>query len=221
MKSSRGLKRLTELSKVQMQAGRIVFTALAAILLTGCLFRPSAALPTRHFTLAPLATNDAPSATSEHLSIGIGFVRMPSYLLRNSMAVRNGNNEIEYLEQTLWAERLDHDFQQTLGVNLSRLLPADSVYLTDWARDQVTTRVFVEVQRFDVDTQGRGTLIASWRINAAEGDKPLKSGEANLAQTGPSPRSNPQAIATTLSALTAEFSRQLAEAIHESAQARP
>src|SRR5213592_3959026 len=87
----------------------------------------------------------APSAT-ERLSVGIGFVKMPSYLLRNSMAVRNGANEIEYIEDAQWAERLDHCFQLTLVANLSRLLSSNGIYLTDWGRGQVQARVFINVQ---------------------------------------------------------------------------
>jgi len=137
------------------------------------------------------------------------------------MAIRNGTNEIEYLDGALWAERLDQSFQQTLAANLSMLLPSDRVYRSAWERNQVQVTAVINVQQFDVDTQGRGTLVAWWRINAPDGDTPLKSGEAHLAQTGASPRGNPQAIATTLSALTGQLSRDLAQAIREAAQAKP
>jgi NTP pyrophosphatase (non-canonical NTP hydrolase) len=49
----------------------------------------------------------------------------------------------------------------------------------------------------------------------------VKSGLTRLARPGPAPLANPQAIATTLSALTAEFSGELAQAIREAAQAKP
>lgn len=45
----------------------------------------------------------------------------------------------------------------------------------------------------------------------------MKSGETRLAQDGPSPRSHPRAIATTLSTLNAQFSRELPQAIREAA----
>src|SRR5581483_6175048 len=109
---------------------------------------------TRHFALAPIPQSDPrPIAQtgSERLSVGIGFVKMPSYLLRNSMALRNGANEIEYLENALWTERLDESFQRDLAANLAELLHSDSIYLTDWAHDQVTVAVYIDVQQFDVD----------------------------------------------------------------------
>src|SRR6185436_14781506 len=134
----------------------------SGLLLTGCLFKP-ATVSTRRFILAPIPTNEPAPAATGHLSVGIGFVKMPAYLLRTSMTVRNGH-EIEYLDDALWAERLDQSFQRTLAANLSRLLSSDSIHLADWGRNQVMVRVSVNVQQFDVDAHGSGTLIAQWRI---------------------------------------------------------
>jgi len=199
---------------------RLVCVAITGMLLTGCLLKPVTD-STRHFVLSPISTNEpAPSAT-EHLSVGIGFVKMPSYLLRNSVAVRNGPNEIEYIENARWAERLDQCFQRTLAANLSRLLPSDSVHVADWGRDQVQARVSITVQQFDVDRQGHGVLIAQWRITAPDSDAPLKSSHTRLDRTGASPHRNPEVIATTLSDLAVEFSRELAQSIRESVKSSP
>jgi uncharacterized lipoprotein YmbA len=141
---------------------------------------------------------------------------MPPYLLRDSLAVRNGANEIEYLEGSLWGERLDQSFQRTLVANLSRLLDSDNIYSSDWTRNQVMERVFINVERFDVDTHGHGTLIAHWRISPRDGEVPLKSGTARLTRTGPS--ANAEAIALTLSELLGEFSHGLAQSIRENAK---
>jgi uncharacterized lipoprotein YmbA len=199
---------------------RIAFVAVTGIILTGCLLK-RVTVSTRHFVLAPIPANEPAPTVTEHLSVGMGFVKMPSYLLRNSIAVRNGASEIKYIEDALWAERLDQCFQRTLAANLSRLLPSDSIYLNDWGRDQVKARVFIIVQQFDVDTRGQGTLIAQWRITAPDSDVPLKSGQARLDRTGTSPHGNPEVIATTLSDLAAEFSRELAQSIRESVKSGP
>jgi uncharacterized lipoprotein YmbA len=198
----------------------IVFTAVISTLLTGCLFRP-ATVSTRHFVLTPISTNESASAATEQLSVGVGFVKMPAYLLRNSLAVRNGANEIEYLEDARWAERLDQCFQRTVAANLSCLLPSDSVHLSNGGRDQVSLSVFINVQQFDVDTGGQGTLIAQWRISAPDSETRLKSGHARLVCTGASPRDRPEVVATTLSNLAAEFSRELVQSIHKFATSSP
>src|SRR5262245_45454190 len=93
-----------------------LFIVVTCLFLTGCLFRrPTDS--TRHFVLTPIQEKDSPpaGAGTRHLSIEIGLVRMPSQLLRDSVGVRNGANEIEYLENALWADRLDHSFERTLA----------------------------------------------------------------------------------------------------------
>jgi len=190
---------------------------LISALLSGCMLKP-VTVSTHHFALAPIPTSEprpVAQTGSEQLSVGIGFVKMPSYLLRNSMAVRNGANEIEYLDDALWSERLDESFQRDLAANLADLLPSDSIYLTDWAHNQVMVAVYISVQQFDVDISGRGTLIAQWRITAPGSDVPLKSGRTRLERTGASPRGKPEVIAETLSDLAAHFSRDLAQSIRE------
>lgn len=163
---------------------------LVCMMLSGCMFKP-VTVSTSYLTLSPISTNEPTHAISSdvgNISVGIGFVKMPSYLLRNSVAVRNDANEIEYLENALWSERLDESFQRDLAANLADLLPSHSIYLTDWARDQVTIAVYIEVEQFDVDVNGHGTLIAQWRITGSGSDVPLKSGRIRLDRDGASPR---------------------------------
>ena len=199
---------------------RSLLVGLIALFLTGCLFKTTI-IPPRSFVLSPISTNEPASTATGQLSVGIGFIKMPSYLLRSSIAVRDGANEITYFEDALWAERLDQGFQRTIAANLSRLLPSDTIYLSDWGRDRVMARVFIDVQQFDVDVHGRGTLIVRWRITAPDSDVPLKSGQSRLDRTGASPHGDPQAIATTLSNLAAEFSRVLAQSLRESVKSPP
>jgi uncharacterized lipoprotein YmbA len=198
-----------------MKSRHLLFIAITGLFVTGCMLK-RATESTRHFVLTPIPVNESAPAPSRHWSIGLGSVRMPSQLLRDSIVVRNGANEVEYLENALWAERLDHSFERTLAANLSRLLSSDGIFLEDWGRGQVMARVSVNVQQFEVDSGGSGTLVAQWRITAPENDMPLNSGLARLARRGASPRGKPEVIATTLSDLAADFSRDLAQSIRKS-----
>jgi uncharacterized lipoprotein YmbA len=182
----------------------------AGLLLSGCLIKP-ARVPTRHFVLAPIPAPERAPAAAQPLSVEVGSVKMPSYLLREAMVVRKSANEFEYLEDALWAERLDRCFQRTLSNNLSSLLASDQVH---------EVRVSVEVEQLDVDTQGRGTLLAWWRLTLPGSEKSVKSGLTRLTRPGPTPLGNPQVIATTLSALTAQFSQELADVIGSSTPAK-
>jgi uncharacterized lipoprotein YmbA len=185
----------------------------------GCVIKP-APVSTRQFVLAPIPTAEHAPARALQLQVEVGLVKMPAYLLRDSMVIRKSTDEIEYLETALWAERLDQSFRQTLEKNLSLLIASDGAILPASERDRIKVRVSVIVEQFDVDSKGQGTLLARWRLTAAGADTPMKIGHAHLTRPGPSPRGNPQAVSMTLSALLAEFSRDLAQALRESGYAR-
>ncbi|MEN9676648.1 MAG: hypothetical protein RIS76_2544 [Verrucomicrobiota bacterium] len=184
--------------------------------LPGCLLKPSTLL-TRSFLLSPLpATSPTAASASVGPAIGIGIVKLPDYLMKPSLAVRSGTNEISYLESSLWAERLDTCFQRTLAANLSVLLPTDKIRLSSWSRDEVSCAVYVSVDRFEVNSEGTGTLIAWWRIASRSTGRPPVSGAFQEIQPGPAPSQHPEAVAATLSRLTDRLSQRIAEALHDS-----
>jgi uncharacterized lipoprotein YmbA len=203
---------LTYLTNLTSRLLPCTFVIIIAMFLTGCLFKSSTVSP-RHFVLAPITTNAPASVPTGHLSVGIAHVKMPPYLLRDSIAYRNGASEIGYLENATWGERLDQCFQRTLVGDLSQLLSSDSITTVDSGHNQKMMCILIDVQQFDVNSGGRGKLIAQWRITEPDNDKPFKTGRADLTRTSAPPRDHPEAIAATLSDLTADFSRELAQAI--------
>jgi uncharacterized lipoprotein YmbA len=200
-----------------LSCSQVTFAAFCSILLTGCLFRP-AAVPPRHFVLAPIPADETNGTPNSHCSVEIGFVKMPAYLLRDSIAVRTGPNEIEYLENALWGERLDQGFQRTVLADLSQSLLSDYPHLAEAEPGKESVRVFISVQQFDVDTAGRGRLVAQWRMVGSNSEETLKSGNTSLVRTGVPPFRDPEGIAKTMSDLTAEFSHDLARYLCKPAQ---
>jgi uncharacterized lipoprotein YmbA len=191
-----------------------------SLLAGGCVFK-SARVEARQFTLTPLPQPaHALAATSRPATVEVGYVKMPSYLLRDSMVIRKSASEIEVLNDAVWAERLDEGFRRVLEDNLSSQLASDQAHRSSLGGDEATVRLSVNVEQFDVDTQGRGTLLASWRLTKAGATEPLKADEAHLTRSGAAPRGNPQAVETTLSALIGEFSRELAAIARSETTAR-
>ena len=186
---------------------------LASLALTGCSFLKPAHNPERHFVLTPLPpAADIPASAP---ALGIGQVKMPAYLFNSSIAVRRGTNEIQYLPLVLWAERLDTSLQRVLAADLAASLPTDKIRLSAWRMEEVNAEVYVSVERLDVDTTGQATLIAWWRIMAPGAEKTLKSGQAQLTHSGPSPDLNPSGAVATMSDLLAELSQQLAASLKQ------
>jgi uncharacterized lipoprotein YmbA len=195
--------------KKVLSCSQLTFAALSSIFLTGCLFRP-APVPPRYFVLVPIPADETNGTPNSHFSVEIGFVKMPAYLLRDSIVVRTGPNEIEYLENALWGERLDRCFQRTLLTDLSQSLRSDYAHLAEAEPDKKSVRVFINVNQFDVDTTGRGRFVAQWRIVGSNSEETLKSGNTSLVRTGVPPLRDTESIAKTMSDLTAEFSHDLA-----------
>jgi len=195
---------------------------LACLCLTGCLsFLKPAKASARYFVLTPLPPGETKPATTNSVAVGVGRVKVPDYLLDTSMAVRRGTNEIEYLLLSVWAERLDSGLQNTLAANLATLLPTDQIRLSAWQSEDVSVEVHVTLEQFDVDGQGRGDLVAWWRVLSPGGEKILKAGTSRFTRKGPSPDTDPSGAVATLSDLVIDLSRQLSEAIATSQLTRP
>lgn len=192
-----------------------------SLLAGGCLFK-SARAPAHHFVLTPIPQPEHPlAAASQSPAIEVGYVKMPSYLLRDAMVIRKSANEIDVLENAVWAERLDEGFRRVLEDNLSSLPAAGQARLSASGRNEAPVRLSVSVEQFDVDTQGRGTLLANWRLTESGAASPMKTGETHLTHSGPAPRGNPQAVATTLSGLIGDFSHELASAARNATEPQP
>jgi uncharacterized lipoprotein YmbA len=186
--------------------------------LTGCFgFLKPAKSTARHFVLTPIATAETSTTPRGSMAVGIGPVKLAAYLFDTSLAVRKGTNEIDYLPSSFWAERLDTGLQRVLAANLANLLPTDQIRLSAWQSADVSVEVYVAIERFDVDTRGEGVLTAWWRILSPGGEKTLEAGECRRTRQGPPPDVDPSGAVATLSELAADLSRQLAQAVKETA----
>jgi uncharacterized lipoprotein YmbA len=187
-----------------------------AVCLTGCnILKPSGVNP-QSFVLSPLPAAATPSNHATG-GVGVALVKIPSYLFKNSIAVREGTNQLAYLEKAVWAERLDRGLQRIVAANLASLLSTERISLSAWRSQEVDVEVFVTVEQFDVDHQGRGVLLAWWRLLSPGHEKELKTGQFRGTRSGPAPESDPQGAAATMSELAAGLSREIAEAIKAAA----
>jgi uncharacterized lipoprotein YmbA len=198
----------------------VLLALVVCAVLTGCFgFLKPARSTSRNFVLTPLPATGTASAKPAFPGVGVGQVKVPAYILNSSLAVRKGTNEVTYPETVVWAERLDTGFQRVLAADLGVLLPTDQIRLSTWRKEEVAAEAYVTLEQFDIDTTGKGVLIARWRILTAGGEHLLKAGESRLSQEGPPPDIHPSGAVATLSELVAELSRQLAEALHQAVAA--
>ena len=211
---------ISEVRYPKSEMARLLLAFAACVSLTGCFgFLKPAHSTARYFVLTPLPAASPGTAAPGSLKVGVGQVKLPAYLFNTSLAVRTGTNEINYLPSVLWAERLDTGLQRVLAADLATLLPTDQIRLSAWRTEDVSAEVYATIQQFDVDSGGRGALVAWWRILSPGGEKTLKVGETRLARPGPAPETDPAGAVATLSDLVADFSRQLAQAVKETTSA--
>lgn len=189
--------------------------------LTGCFgfLKPVPSLA-RHFVLTPAASVETSPASSGPLAVGVGPVKLPAYLFNSSLAVRKGANEIDYSQDALWAERLDTGIQRVLAANLATQFHTDKIRLSSWRSEDVSAEVYVAIEQFDVDAEGKGVLMARWRILAPGGETLLRSGGSSLQRPGPPPDKDPSGAVTTLSELVGDLGKQLAQALTDTSSKR-
>ena len=208
----------------QARKDRLTFSRSALLLaltfattLAGCSFLKPTKSTARYYVLTPMPSSSPATANTAAISVGVGSVKLPSYLFNSSIALRKGTNEVEYLQSDLWAERLDTGFQRVLAADLASVLGTDRVLLSAWRPEEVNVEVYVAIEQFDVDATGAGVLVARWRLLSPGGDKVLKFGATRLSRQGPHTAA---AMVDTLSELLADFSGELGRAIQEASPAR-
>ena len=189
--------------------------------LTGCFGFLKPAKPTaRHFVLSSLPAAEPAATPSGGVAVGVGPVKLAAYLFNTSFAVRKGTNEIDYLPAIFWAERLDTGLQRVLAANLATLLPSDQIRLSAWQNADVSAEVYVLIEQFDVDAGGQGVIVAWWRVLSPGGEKTLKPASAGSHGRAQRRDADPSGAVATLSELAADLSRQVAQAVKETAGAR-
>jgi uncharacterized lipoprotein YmbA len=216
--------RFVRLCTAGSPCGRIVphpeaflVSLIVCSLLTGCSFLKPVTDTSRQFVLTPLTATETADLAPGASRATVVHVKIPAYLFNSSIAVRKGANEIGYPPGTLWAERLDSGIPAVLAADLSLLLPTDRFCMWMGPSDDFATEMSVSIEQFDVSSSGQAVLIARWSILSAGEEKVLRSGESHLSRSGPAPDTDPSGAVGTLSDLIADLSRQLAQALSDTA----
>jgi uncharacterized lipoprotein YmbA len=188
----------------------LALAALAAgLLLTGC----AATTPTRFYTLSGLvAPPDEAAPGLPHPAIGVGPVTLPEYLNRPQIVTRVGSNGIALADFDSWAEPLDGLFARVLTENLSLLLNTDDVVPLPLRRTiPLDYDVEVNVNRFDVDSEGHAVLDARWVVYRDVSGELVHGARSTIVL--PAPTDDQAADAKALSQTLGDLSRQIAAAI--------
>lgn len=171
---------------------------LAVLLLAGCGATP----PSRFYVLPapPTATATAPVVPASYPALRLLPVRLPDYLSRPAMAIRQDDSEIRYLDTTRWAEPLDDGVTRALGQALIERLGDRRVYRSGLGNGIVAADALplrVEVLRFDNAPDGSAVLEARWQL----GNAPWQRGRYATPAAGSERSGAVAALAATLGQL--------------------
>lgn len=183
-----------------------------SVILAGMLLAVSAcgsSPPVRYYSLEALDARYG--GVSEVMSgLGVGPLRMPDYLSRSRIVTRRGNAELLVDDFNRWAEPVDDEVHRIVAANLDGLLD-DMVVVAfpfnHYAR--LDGQVVGRVDRFDTDQDGRVVLLVQWGIRKPDADFVVPPRRAHY-ETQASDASDYGSIAAAMSAVLAEFSRDIA-----------
>ena len=162
-------------------AGALV---VALVILAGCssLLAPQPD-PSKFFVLSATAPSTPPPASAAgDLSIGLGPVRLPSYLSgRDEIATRAAPNQIEYSAADRWAEPVDTNFSRVLGKDISDSLANVQIVAYPWFRSTpIDYKIEINVERFERDQNGDSELSAHWTIRDGKSDQALLDRQSSI-----------------------------------------
>lgn len=132
-----------------MKLSRLLLLAPAAtaLLLAGCNILPEPQPDSARFYVLE-SNGSAVAPEAQAVRVGLRRVEVPSYLRGKTMVVRNGANELRYIDSARWAEPLDQGLMRVL-------------------RDQLSGRVAVSTYPFPVQVER--DFDVTLHITAAEG----------------------------------------------------
>jgi uncharacterized protein len=167
----------------------IILAGGLAVLAAGCTpavtFQPGAADKTRFYVLAAAAGKKTPAATDGKIHLGLKTIELPDYLRAPMLAIRKGNNEIQFDEFNRWGGRLDTLIAEALAQDLLAQPGVKTVALAPWERaQQFDFLVKTRFDHFEGHRNGKVEMLARWQILSPADDSLLQSGVTTVNEDG-------------------------------------
>lgn len=183
-----------------------LLAAAAALVLAAC-----GTSPASRFYVLPSPPAAATASAAGAPPLRLRPVRLPDYLARPAMAVRQGDSEIRYLDASRWAEPLDDGLTRILAQALAERLGDARVYRSGQGTDSTPAEaqsLRVEVLRLDNAPDGSAQLEARWQL----GSRPWQRERFRAQAGGPARDDAVAALAATVAQLADAIVRRVTPA---------
>lgn len=158
--------------------GNTLCAAALCAALQGC-----ASAPLRLYTLDAPAIPSGTSTNASAAVVEISRIRLPDYLDTQNIITRDGQF-VRTSPNGRWAERLSNGLTDLLAAKIRQARP-DLIVTETPLTSAPTSRLMLDITRFDVSASGVATLDAHWAIIGAKGDTPAFTGQTSLTANGP------------------------------------
>ena len=201
----------------KIHAARRCILVLAVLIAGGCsLLNPGPQPKTRFYMLSSLAASGKavqPLATLPQVAIGIGPIRLPEYLDRRNIIVRNSRNEFELAEDLpMGGAHGGYRLHACLADNLSVLLGTHRITQFPWRSSMpIDYQLTIQVAQFDGMLGEQAVLRAHWQVFTGDGKKLLDFASSVIEEK--TENQTIDALVTAESRAADRFSREVAAAI--------
>jgi hypothetical protein len=187
---------------------RIALALAAGLGLAGCTLLSPAPDPSRFFLLSA-SVAEAPGEAA--LALGIGPVRLPSYLAVSEVQVRASATEVRRSAIDRWAEPLEEGIARVLAQDLGVALGTREVVLFPWFPEQrPDVQVALSVRRFELEPDGSGLLEALYEVtDLASGRRVLREASLRRPASGADTAASVAALSQALADLAVEIAAEV------------
>jgi hypothetical protein len=138
--------------------------ACASLTLAACGFLAPKPDLTRNYVLTE---HLGASAADTEIALAVGPIDMPMYLDRAEIVTRVPPNTIRMSPLDRWAEPLRDNFARVLTADLEAATGSQNVISFPWhGTPSVDYRVAIDVEQFELRSDGVAVLVARWRLRA-------------------------------------------------------
>jgi uncharacterized lipoprotein YmbA len=197
----------------------LIFGSLigAAALAGGCFSLRPTEDPTRFYVLSvgPIE-GSLPAQPGPAPAIYLAPVGIPAYLDNPGIALRRGDNRVEYSRIHHWAEPLRDGVERCLREHLARLTGSEQVGGADRRRpsgDHLEVQVILS--RFEIADNGTALLAARWRILQGRAGRVLHFGTTDIRRPYPATEGAFEGAVGALGGTLAELSRAIADGLKD------
>ena len=194
----------------------LAMVAVAMLTTLGC----GGSKPSRFYLMqsAPSDQRSTPGGDVRDLVL-IGFLpmAMPDYLMRPQIATHLEGNRLDYAEYDRWAEPLLDTMLRLVTNEMEQALPGHRFPKFPWVANlDIRYRMYLEIEQFDLYSDGSAVLAATWAIGEGRQGPWLHLGSVNLTETFEEDKKpDYDARVAALNRLVAAMNRQLADGISE------